>query len=374
MNDSLRPLHLRIVLFVSHEGVILRHSLLGLCLLMAFLLVSVDSWAVTKTSVANGNWSAAATWSPSGVPTSTDDVIINTNVVLDVNITLDAGGSITVNSGKSLIGSTAIINTNGTVAGPNISIVNSGTLTIDQIQSTEECGLVSIDNYGLLSALGIATITFRWSASGSITNYASGTISVPNSMFRLSNQTYASAPCTNPRPTLDNYGTISVWDLQFHANSQGFNRAGGVITTITGGPGIYMAAYDFDNYGCIIGNSPIELASKVNNNGHTQTTLHDGSKLSVPGSLLKITSSNHVLTGVDDDGNNANNACVWSSQNITTTGTITGELFLNDPDGAVTGGTIGPLVVLGTSNCGYTAAQPCGCPNPNCGTATIQKN
>lgn len=58
---------------------------------MFALFLCIMSFAATKTSVANGNWSSAATWSPSGVPTSTDDVIINTNVTLDVNIDLDPG-------------------------------------------------------------------------------------------------------------------------------------------------------------------------------------------------------------------------------------------------------------------------------------------
>ena len=345
------------------------------------LFISIDSLAVTKISVANGNWSSASTWSPSGVPTSTDNIIVNTSIVLDANIRLDPGGSLTVNAGKSLIGP-FVLNTNGALTGSGIAIVNYGTLTLDEIQSSEECGLVSLDNYGVLTVQGTATTVFAWKSGGTITNHAGATINVPNSMMRISNQCYTASGCSNPssfpcnngRPTVDNYGIMNVWDLEFHANSIGINRAGAQIVTIAGGPGIFMAAYDFDNYGCIIGNSPIDLDGKTNNNGHNHTTLHDGSKIVVPGNLFKVTSTGHVLTGVDDDGNNVNNACIWSSQNITNSGTITGELFLNDLDGAVTGGTIGANVILGTGQCGYTAAQPCGCKTPNCGTATIKLN
>jgi hypothetical protein len=60
-----------------------------------------------KTSVVSGNWSSAATWSPAGVPLSTDDVIIDTGDT----VTMDAARTIvnvTVNSGAMLQWSAAV--------------------------------------------------------------------------------------------------------------------------------------------------------------------------------------------------------------------------------------------------------------------------
>jgi len=356
-------------------------------ILYLLFLVHNTSFAVTKTSIANGNWSSASTWSPSGVPTSTDDIIINSNVILDANIGLDPGGSLTINSGKTLIQTgSRTLNTNGTLSGSLISITNNGTFTIDEIQSSEECGLVTIDNFGTMNVVGTSGTVFTWRSGGAITNHVGATLNIPTAMTRISNQCYnsgsasgcsnpSSYPCPNGRPTLDNYGTLNVWDLQFHANSVGINRSTGIINTFTGGPGLFLAAYDFENYGCIIANSDIDLNGKTNNNGHNQTTFHDGSKLVLVAGVFSISVSGHVLTGVDDDGNNVNNACistVLAGTQILNSGTITGELFINDPDGNIPG-TLGPLIVEGTSDCGgATCTLPC--PNPNCGTATIIKN
>jgi fibronectin-binding autotransporter adhesin len=54
-------------------------------LLLVLVLVHGSASAVTKTSAGTGNWGTAATWSPSGVPASTDDVIISSGDVITVN-------------------------------------------------------------------------------------------------------------------------------------------------------------------------------------------------------------------------------------------------------------------------------------------------
>src|ERR1700719_1352004 len=70
-----------------------------LAVLFLFILPFITK-AINYTSVANGNWSSSATWSPSGVPGSGDNVTINTTVTLNANESVD---SITINSGKTLI-------------------------------------------------------------------------------------------------------------------------------------------------------------------------------------------------------------------------------------------------------------------------------
>lgn len=45
-------------------------------LFLAFLLIPILTQAATKTAVSGGNWNVASRWSPSGIPTASDDVVI----------------------------------------------------------------------------------------------------------------------------------------------------------------------------------------------------------------------------------------------------------------------------------------------------------
>lgn len=84
----------------------------------------------TIQSIASGNWSSTSTWSTGTVPTSTDNVIINSNHT----ITLDASGNtrdLTLNSGSvlNINANTLTVNNNLTNTGGNI-VVGGGTLTV----------------------------------------------------------------------------------------------------------------------------------------------------------------------------------------------------------------------------------------------------
>ncbi len=70
----------------------------NLLLIAAIFMLFLPANAATKTAVNNGNWSSASTWSPSGVPASTDDVIIRSGrtITIDGNYTckdLDLGNN-----------------------------------------------------------------------------------------------------------------------------------------------------------------------------------------------------------------------------------------------------------------------------------------
>lgn len=113
-----------------------------LLLLCAFCCFTNYSYALTRTSIANGNWNNPAIWSPAGVPQITDDIIIiNSNVNFSQNI---VHGTIEfrINQGASLVSTgqdtltlgcaTAIINGYLECAVINSSTsdstVNSGTI------------------------------------------------------------------------------------------------------------------------------------------------------------------------------------------------------------------------------------------------------
>lgn len=81
---------------------------------MGMLVFFQQSYALTITSVSNGAWSNTAIWNTGTVPGSGDDVIINSNVDLDISVTVN---SITINAGKVLQdnGSSRTLTVNGTI-------------------------------------------------------------------------------------------------------------------------------------------------------------------------------------------------------------------------------------------------------------------
>ncbi|MCA6363718.1 MAG: T9SS type A sorting domain-containing protein [Bacteroidetes bacterium] len=108
----------------------------------ALLGFSTSGFALTRTSIANGNWNNPSIWSPTGVPLPTDDIIIiNSQVSFNQNIA-HANQEFRVNQGASLI--------------------SSGQDTI-----TLGCQFVRIDGY-------VQTAVAFFSASDSVANY--GTI------------------------------------------------------------------------------------------------------------------------------------------------------------------------------------------------------
>ena len=93
------------------------------------LMITNFSFGDTHTSVvANGNWGTASTWSPASVPSSTDNVIINTNVNVNYsslsnprtcnNLTVNSGCILTTNNTSGLqltVNGTFIVSSGATV-------------------------------------------------------------------------------------------------------------------------------------------------------------------------------------------------------------------------------------------------------------------
>lgn len=101
-------------------------------------LLHLQSIAVTKTTTGNGNWNSPSTWSPSGEPSSSDDVIITTGHTPNVNVsngqckslTIQSGATILIGNSKKLtINNTSGLTVSGTlnINGGNLTIVNNST-------------------------------------------------------------------------------------------------------------------------------------------------------------------------------------------------------------------------------------------------------
>ena len=90
--------------------------------------ISYDGPKVTKTSTGS-NWANYSHWSPSGVPNSSNDVVINSNM----SVSTSAGGtclSLTINSGRTL----TINNLRTLTVATNVT--NNGTILISASSST----------------------------------------------------------------------------------------------------------------------------------------------------------------------------------------------------------------------------------------------
>ena len=68
------------------------------CLFNLILLLFINNAFAQKTAV-GGNWSASASWSPAGVPVSTDAVTIPNGVNITVDVSNATCASVAVNNG-----------------------------------------------------------------------------------------------------------------------------------------------------------------------------------------------------------------------------------------------------------------------------------
>jgi hypothetical protein len=63
------------------------------------------------------------------------------------------------------------------------------------------------------------------------------------------------------KPTTFNEGIVNFYDAQFHAGSVFINKYL-INVAASPAPGLWMAAWEFHNYGCVIGGN-FEFNSKV---------------------------------------------------------------------------------------------------------------
>lgn len=150
-----------------------------------------------KWAVANGNWSAGSTWNDSTVPTSVDDVYLNShNVTANININvhsitngansdynISAGGYLTISSERYI---TATINGN---TGYFINVTTYAVIHITGNISLSTCTLVqcttnnsiSLSIIGNVDLLVLSTLAYKSVITGNQSVTIVGNISVNNS-------------------------------------------------------------------------------------------------------------------------------------------------------------------------------------------------
>ena len=235
---------------------------INILFIIFFLFTSNIAFAVNKNfNVTSGNWNVAGNWSPSGVPASSDEVIIpagrtctitanvahatgGANAVITVRGTLIINASVTLTEDSGLYAENGgVINNNGTIlmttnadqglwAMEGGVINNAGTITINNPSYCQLEGTINntgtFTNNGFIGSLYAATNSFN---SSRYTNPPFGTVGVP-----------ANVDCLHFTAGLTNNGTID-----FDVNS-GNSCAQYDAFEVTGGSmifGGFFSAADF---------------------------------------------------------------------------------------------------------------------------------
>ncbi len=138
--------------------------------------------AQTKTSIGT-SWGTSSHWSPWGVPTASDDVVINTNMTVPsagvcLSLTVNSGRTLTISASQSItVGSGGVVN-NGTIS------LTAGTTTTTTFLTI--AGNLFNSDVGVLTATGSYTaVYFSGTSTQSFTN--NGTVSSPLNTLSVSN-------------------------------------------------------------------------------------------------------------------------------------------------------------------------------------------
>jgi uncharacterized protein (DUF736 family) len=145
-----------------------KRMLLMPLLVLGFLLSNENVFGqTTKTANANGNWSDANTWSPSGVPASNDNVIIDGD---QVTVTADAlCGSLTFTNGTT---SSLTVNSNVTLTVTNAFGIQSNATT-NRSATVTGAGTISCGSFFVGTNIGTFTYDGTTILTSTITNLSS---------------------------------------------------------------------------------------------------------------------------------------------------------------------------------------------------------
>ena len=181
---------------------------LGMMLLFSVTFVQ----AATKTSIGTGNWNTAAIWN-SGVPTASDNAIVNTSVTID-NLTTVEVNDLDINTatGKLVVAGTLIVNGNLTM---DFSGNNQSELELSPGCRVIVNGNVSLGNKVSLALSSYLVVRGNFTKQGSATQgaisisgahiYILGTVSTPWSNFGTSGSSYSGT--TGSISDLSDFGT-----------------------------------------------------------------------------------------------------------------------------------------------------------------------
>lgn len=184
--------------------------------------------ATTKYAIASGDWSDASIWSPAGIPTGSNNVVIQCTHqvkiggdVLCQNLSITTGGSLSFYAGGHTLAVSNHLN-------------NAGTLSLQAENSKIEIG-GNLNNSGSWQTGASSTVTLRGTSAQTISNTGSSIISeastialangggnIPDGALNLTN-------CTEPVSTFTGSNSVS----RFGNLGTGYNTLTKITLDIT---------------------------------------------------------------------------------------------------------------------------------------------
>jgi|GEM_PF-1812236 len=269
-----------------------RGWIVHLLILLVLMFLHNSSWSAIKTwvPVNGGDWKTAGNWSPSGVPVSTDDVIIPSDQTAAITRSSSSGETISLN-GLTIEGN---VNLQFDAGSANYCTLNiTGTFTV----ASGKTFTVGINNAGRLNFTVAAT--------------AAGTINGTVFMNSYNGSGYDRTFTNNGNLTITNAGLITGQNsADFTLNSGATLQIGssaGITTGSTGniqipGTRTYSAGANYVYNGTSDQNTGTGLPTSltgdliINNPGNTVTLTRSGTTIANQG-LLDLTAGTFVAAG-----------------------------------------------------------------------------
>ncbi len=294
----------------------------GLLVMFMVTALAPTLYAVTKTSTGNGNWSASATWSPSGVPATDDDIIIRSGDIVTVdgsytcnNLTIgnntnadgilqitSASNSLTItgdlqinplskNKTFTLDAGPGTININGTFSvwgyGPSSSLsgiqVGSGTINVTPAIT------ISNSKQSIIFT-GAGTITFN----GAYTNQVAGLVTFAGCTVNYKNSVTISSTASN----WNGKGTAVFWNgssitpsASVTFNNIQINTSASVTLNSAAGAVSVTGSVMLESGSVFTTNKDIEVNGDWTNNGGTFSGTNDTLTLNGSSGTIGGTSS-----------------------------------------------------------------------------------
>lgn len=120
-------------------------------LLVLIFVITATAWGEDKTASQSGDWNAADTWNPSGVPADGDNITINGGIIVTCNGDLTISGRLTINSSNAAL----IIKGNLTCSGTIICNTESDLLVTGNLTQSAE---TTINSSGFIGIGGDASL------------------------------------------------------------------------------------------------------------------------------------------------------------------------------------------------------------------------
>lgn len=311
--------------------------------LLIAVLLTFNANAITYTSAANGNWMNFMTWSPFGVPTPGDIIIINHAVALDTSFAYSTG-SITVNAGGSLIQNSPVRDI--WVNGINASFTNNGTTTI-RYMLLDAGSFTNTGTFNVKSVLNNITMN----NSGSI----NGVDSIYNNNGTINNNGTLKIMTFYNNNIMNNYGTIqglttvvdSMWNQGTFLNDAGAMLKADSATNnglfTNNGTVQYL---QFTNYvsGTFINNNSLSFDDMTNMGNYTNNGTMNGTKSMFNNEVFNNTSTGQITLGVSFL--NADTSS-WTANFINDGSVVIGDSYYNF--NSVSGTSSGSFTVQDTS-------------------------